>query len=120
MILDKRQVRLILADETLGKIVEDNLKEISRSDLIEKPLEELSPQEFNELSSEVFETWTLHSRVVKECTAKQDKGPYPIAVMGLAGAYFVVASEYPNSECFGSLSDAEAYVERNFGKYLVR
>jgi len=120
MVLDKHQVGLILADETLGKIVSVNLKEISRSDLIEIPLEELSPQEFNELSSEVFETWTSHSKVVKEYTAKQDKGPYPVAIMGLEGAYFVIASEYPNSECFESLSDAEAYVERNFGKYLVR
>jgi ribosomal protein S17E len=119
MVLDKRQVGLILADETLGKIVSANLREISRSDLIEKPIDELSPQDFSDLRDEVIEVWSSHSKVVREYIAQQDKGPYPVAILGLPGAYFVLASEYPNSDCFESLVDAEAYVEENYGKYLI-
>jgi hypothetical protein len=113
------QVDTILADENLGKLVRSNLSDISRLDLIERAVSNLSADDFSVLSDEVLQVWTEFSPVVKECVAEQDKGPYQIAIKGIEGAYFVVASEYPNSEPFDSLSDAENYVEKNYGRFLV-
>lgn len=120
MLLTTDQIKAILSDSELAKLIRSNLDDLACSHLLSTPLGDLSEEEFTALSNEVFEVWSANSKVVKEYLAQQDKGPYPIAIMGLEGAYFVVASEYPNSDCFESLSDAEAYVERNFGKYLVR
>lgn len=120
MSLSDRQIALILGNDHLLGIVRSNLRDVSRTDLLETSLDCLSESDAEILRDEVSQVWTSHAKVVKEYTAKQDKGPYPVAIMGLKGAYFVIASEYPNSECFEILSDAEAYVEKNFGKYLVR
>ena len=113
------QVDTILADEDLGRLVRSNLSDISRLDLMERAVSNLSADDFSVLSDEVLQVWTEFSPVVKEYVSEQDKGPYPIAIKGIEGAYFVVASEYPNSEPFDSLSDAENYVEKNYGRFLL-
>jgi len=59
-----------------------------------------------------------YSPVIREYVAEQDKGLYRTMIPGLDGAYFVLASEYPNSESFPRLSDAERYMEKNYGPYL--
>ena len=113
------QVDTILADEDLGRLVRSNLSDISRLDLMERAVSNLSADDFSVLSDEVLHVWTEFSPVVKEYVAEQDKGPYPIAIMGVEGAYFVVASEYPNSQPFDSLSDAEKYVKRTYGGFIL-
>ena len=113
------QVAMILADKHLGDCVRSNLKDLNREDLLEKSVYDLSEIDLETLHDEVLEVWTEFSPVVREYVAKQDKGPYPIAIKGIEGAYFVVASEYPNSEPFDSLSDAENYVEKNYGRFLL-
>ena len=117
--LTVEQVAMILADDHLGDIVRCDLKDLNREDLLEKSVHDLSEIDLETLHDEVLQVWTEFSPVVQEYVAKQDKGPYPIAIKGIEGAYFVVASEYPISEPFDSLSDAENYVEKNYGRFLL-
>lgn len=56
---------------------------------------------------------------VKSYTAEQDKGPYPIQIIGVEGAYFVWASEYDWVGLFSTRAEAEDYVECNFGEFLI-
>ena len=118
MTLTHETISRILADEHLGDSARSNLKDLKREDLLEKSVYDLSEIDLETLHDEILEVWTEFSPVVKRYIAEQDKGPYPIAIKGIEGAYFVVASEYPNSEPFDSLSDAEKYVEKNYGRYL--
>lgn len=118
--LSKSQIEGILADPYLSDFVIANLKDLGRSDLLRKSIQDLSKEEFETVYEEVLQVWTDYSPVIREYVAEQDKGPYPIAIQGVEGAYFVVASEYPNSESFSALSDAERYVETNYGAFLRR
>ena len=118
--LSKSQIENIVADGELKDFIRSNFKDLGREDLLEKSVQDLSPEEFETVYEEVLQVWTDYSPVVREYVAKQDKGPFPIAIQGVDGAYFVVASEYPNSESFPRLSDAERYVEKNYGPYLIR
>lgn len=117
--LSKSQIEGILADPYLSDFVISNLKDLGRSDLLGKSIHDLSKEEFETMYEEVLQVWTDYSPVIREYVAEQDKGPYPIAIQGVEGAYFVVASEYPNSESFSLLSDAERYVEKNYGAFLI-
>lgn len=119
MTLTHETISRILADDHLGDRVCSNLKDLNREDLLEKSVHDLSEIDLETLHHEVLQVWTEFSPVVKEYVAEQDKGPYPIAIQGIEGAYFVVASEYPNSDPFDSLSDAEEYVEKNYGRFLL-
>ena len=119
MTLTHETISRILADEHLGDRARSNLKDLKREDLLEESVYDLSEIDVETLHDEVLEVWTEFSPVVREYVAEQDKGPYPIAIKGIEGAYFVVASEYPNSDPFDSLSDAEGYVEKNYGRFLL-
>lgn len=118
--LSKIQIEGILADPYLSDFVISNLKDVGRSDLLGKSIQDLSKEDLETVYEEVLQVWTDYSPVIREYVAEQDKGPYPIAIQGVEGAYFVAASEYPNSDPFLNLSDAELYVEENYGPYLIR
>lgn len=118
-ILPKSQIESILADSHLSDLVSSNLKDLGRSDLLGKPIQDLSKEDLETMYEESLQVWADYSPVIREYVAEQDKGPYPIAIRGVEGAYFVVASEYPNSECFLRLEDAELYVDKNYGPYLI-
>jgi hypothetical protein len=57
--------------------------------------------------------------VAKEFAAEQSKGAYDIVVRGVPGAYFVTAPEYDDEGVFDTLNEAIAYVELNFGEFIV-
>ena len=118
--LSKSQIEGILANPYLSDFVIANLKDLGRGDLLGKSIQDLSKEEFETMYEEVLQVWTDYSPVIREYVAEQDKGPYPIAIQGVEGAYFVVTSEYPNSDSFFNLSDAERYVEKNYGPFLRR
>lgn len=119
MSLSDKQIAVILGDDHLLGIIRSNLRDISRTDLLETQLDRLSELDAEILRDEVFQVWREYAPIVKECVAEQDKGPYPVCIRGLEGAYFVTAGEYPDSESHASLMDAETYVEANYGRFLL-
>jgi hypothetical protein len=117
--LSKSQIGGILADPYLSDFEIANLKDLGRSDLLGKSIQDLYKEEFETMYEEVLRVWTGYYRVIREYVAEQDKGPFPIVVRCLGGAHFVLASEYPKSESFSLLSDADRYVEKKYGVFLI-
>jgi len=82
-------------------------------------IERLSEDSLGYLIDAALDSLANYAPIVKEYEAEQDKGIYPINIVGVNGCYIVCASEYPNSEIFNSLSDAEDYVNFNYGEFLI-
>ena len=82
-------------------------------------IEKLSEDTLGYIIDAALDSLSNYAPIVKEYEAEQDKGVYPINIIGVNGCYVVCASEYPNSEIFNSLSDAEDYVNFNYGEFLI-
>ena len=82
-------------------------------------IEKLSEDILGYLQDAAVDALSNYAPIVKEYEAEQDKGVYPINIVGVDGCYIVCASEYPNSEIFNSLSDAKDYVDFNYGEFLI-
>jgi hypothetical protein len=82
-------------------------------------IEKLSEDTLGYLIDAALDSLSNYAPIVKEYEAEQDKGVYPSNIIGVDGCYVVRASEYPNSDIFNSLSDAEDYVNFNYGEFLI-
>jgi len=82
-------------------------------------IEKLSEDTLGYLIDAALDSLSNYAPIVKEYEAEQDKGVYPINIVGVNGCYIVCASEYPNSDIFNSLSDAEDFVNFNYGEFLI-
>lgn len=82
-------------------------------------VDKLCDDDLDYLKGAALDSLSNYAPIVKEYEAEQDKGVYPINIVGVDGCYIVCASEYPNSEIFNSLSDAKDYVDFNYGEFLI-
>jgi hypothetical protein len=102
-------IREALRDE-FGKNATDILRILSQGKSL--------PLEFQSALDAVMDILTNEAPVVKQFEAEQDKGVYSIQIRGFAGAYFVSAAEYGDSEIFASRKHSEDYVQQNFGEFI--
>jgi hypothetical protein len=116
MTISLEQIKGLLAHpETLNGIK----SALYSKDIDLSNIEKLSEDSLGYLIDAAFDSLSNYAPIVKEYEAEQDKGVYPINIVGVNGCYVVCASEYPNSEIFNSLSDAEDYVNFNYGEFLI-
>jgi hypothetical protein len=110
------QIKGLLAHpETLNGIQSAlDSKEIDLSNV-----DKLSEDSLGYVIDAALDSLSNYAPIVKEYEAEQDKGVYPINIIGVNGCYIVCASEYPNSEIFNSLDEAEYYVNFNYGEFLI-
>jgi len=65
--LSKSQIEGILVDLYLSDFVISNLKDLGRSDLLGKSIQDLSKEEFETVYEEVLQVWTLFSSHQRVC-----------------------------------------------------
>lgn len=116
MTITLEQIKGLLAHpETLNGIKTAlDSKEIYLSNI-----DKLSEDSLGYVIDAALDSLSNYAPIVKEYEAEQDKGVYPISIVGVDGCYIVCASEYPNSEIFNSLAEAEYYVNFNYGEFLI-
>ena len=82
-------------------------------------IEKLSEDTLGYLIDAALDSLSNYAPIVKEYQAEQDKGVYPINIVGVNGCYIVWAAEYDWSDIFNSLEEAEQYVDLTFGEFLI-
>lgn len=60
-------------------------------------VDKLCNDDLDYLKDAALDSLSNYAPIVKEYEAEQDKGVYPINIVGVDGCYIVCASEYPNS-----------------------
>lgn len=90
-----------------------------RRELFTARIEDLRKDEFAELYDACTDVWCNWSPVVRKFTADQGVGDYPIEVRGVIGAYFVCAQEFDRAGPFDTTTEAEGFVRREHGEFLV-
>ena len=116
MTITLEQIKGLLAyPETL-----DGIKSaLDGKDIDLSNIEKLSEDTLGYLIDAALDSLSNYAPIVKEYEAEQDKGVYPINIVGVNGCYVVCASEYPNSEIFNTLNEAEYYVNFNYGEFFI-
>lgn len=114
--LSKVQVAAIRSDPSLRS---DVLSSLSSSELLTAPIDQMTDEQYDDLSNAAYDALLYGAVVVKEFVAEQDKGEYPVQVCGVPGAYFVQAPEYEKKGAFSTLREAIAYAHSEFGDFLV-
>ena len=82
-------------------------------------VDKLCDDELDYLKDAALDSLSNYAPIVKEYEAEQDKGVYPINIVGVNGCYIVWAAEYDWSDIFNSLEEAEQYVDLTFGDFLI-
>lgn len=76
------------------------------------------PEDLEEVYDVLLGALEDDSPTVKEYEAEQDKGVYNVTIRGFAGAYFVQAIEYDDSEIFLTKAEAEEHAFDHFGEFM--
>jgi hypothetical protein len=88
-------------------------------DCLIKPLSELTPNQIDSLHDACSDVLKNESPTIDEFTAEQDLGPYFVGIRGVAGAYFVEATDYDDGGLFSELEEARSRLHRDFGEFLI-
>jgi hypothetical protein len=113
---DRRHVDAILSDPTCLSSAASYLG-LSESDL--SLLISDDRMKWAQLRDAVIDAVVNEGPVIKEFLAEQSKGVYPINVAGVGGAYYVWAQEYDSVGFFDSIEQAIAYVQSEYGEFLI-
>ena len=89
------------------------------SDQLNARLDQIDDEQYATLYDVILDTFLNEAPIVEELLAEQDKGVFTIQISGVPGAYYVFATEYDREGAFETLDEALAYVDFNFGEYLI-
>ncbi len=87
--------------------------------LATKSLKSMTQDELAEVYDAAYSALMNAAPIVRSYSARQDKGPYPVWIAGIDGAYVLMASEHDTLGPFESLASAVDAMDRNYGRFLV-
>jgi hypothetical protein len=113
--LTKAQIDAIRASPEMRSLIAKSVG----SDQMNARLDQLDDEQYATLYDVILDTFLNEAPIVEELLAEQGKGVFPIQINGVPGAYYVFAPEYDREGAFETLDEAQAYVDCNFGEYLI-
>jgi hypothetical protein len=113
--LTKAQIDAIRASPEMGSLIAKSVG----SDQMNARLDQLDDEQYAILYDVILDTFLNEAPRVEELLAEQGKGVFTIQINGVPGAYSVFAPEYDSEGAFETLDDARAYVDFNFGEFLI-
>ena len=87
--------------------------------LATKSLKSMTQDELADVYDAAYSALMNAAPIVRSYSAQQDKGPYPVWIAGIDGAYVLMASEHDTLGPFESLASAVDAMDRNYGRFLV-